>query len=140
MPVPYSMTVAFLSTQIYSYNIKLETYSMATHGWITAALSTVLSSEAFSGVRGNVVQGPQLTNGTASATYDSHGFLQCNYTWEFLPKGLFVGPFAAVYRAPLSSRLNALHERGFAPNCKDAPNCRESRSRQRVAKSRSLYK
>ena len=50
------MTGMSFSTQIYCDNIKLETYSMATRGWFTAALNMVSLCEAFSGVHGDVVR------------------------------------------------------------------------------------
>ena len=62
MSVHHPMTGMSFSTQIYSHIIKLEACSMATRGSFTAALNTVSLSEAFSGVRGDVVRGPQTAD------------------------------------------------------------------------------
>ena len=68
----HPMIGMFLYTQIHNCNTKLGFCSMAMRGRINVALSTVLLSEAFSGVPGNVVQGPKTAGRAVSASYESH--------------------------------------------------------------------
>ena len=109
---------------------------MATRGRITAALSTVLSSEAFSGVYGDVAKGFKTADWTVSASYDSHDFLLCTYTWHFFPKDLTFGAFGAAHRAPLNIGKSGLREQVSAPGSNAngkkllSPGCKGSRLEQ----------
>ena len=77
MSVHYPMISFFFYTNFYNYNTELELCSMATSGRVTAALSMVSLSEAFTGVHGGYNRGSKMADGTVSAVYDSHGFLLC---------------------------------------------------------------
>ena len=89
MSVHHSMISMFLYTHFYNQNTQLELCSMATRGRITAVLSTVLLSDAFTGVHADVAQGPNMADRTISACYDSHVFLICIHIWDLLRNDLF---------------------------------------------------
>ena len=77
MSVHYPIISILLYTRFYNYNTKLELCSMATSGRVTAALSMVSLSEAFTGVHRGYDTGSKMADRIVSAVYDSHGFLLC---------------------------------------------------------------
>ena len=100
MPVHYPMISMFLYTLFYNYKTKLELCSMATSGRVTAALSMVSVSDAFTGVHGEYTRGSKMADRTVSAVYGSHGFLLCIIS-GFLAKGSIHWSFQPVHQAPL---------------------------------------